>query len=133
MELCLRLRQYIKDYRARQSNFKGLPRAIVISSILRPSKKFLSQRIVEAIGLINLISEIPSKYSINTAGVKTLLYIHSLLRFRNQSGCTSVRESDDMEGIGIFKRDFVAMPQLEGQRLLNGKQIYYGRSVDDRS
>ena len=52
---------------------------------------------------------------------------------RNQSGCTDVKENDDMEGIGIFKRYFVVAPQLDGQRLLDSKQIYYGRPVDDRS
>ena len=52
---------------------------------------------------------------------------------RNQGGCTGVRESDDMEDIGIFKRNFVAVPQLDKRRLLAGRQIYYRRSMDDRS
>ena len=52
---------------------------------------------------------------------------------RNQSSCTGVKESDDMEGIGIFKRYSVATPRLDGQRLLDSKQIYHRRSVDDRS
>ena len=58
---------------------------------------------------------------------------YRLLEFRNQSDCTGVRGSDDMEGIGIFKRSFVAAPQLSGRRLLDSKQIYHRRSVDDRS
>ena len=74
---------------------------------------------------------------INTAGVKTLLYIapllYHLLEFRNQSGCIGVKENDDMKDIGIFTRYLVAAPQLDGRRLLEGEQIYYGKSVDDRS
>lgn len=52
---------------------------------------------------------------------------------RNQNNCTGVKENNYMEGIGIFMQNFVAAPQLDGQRLLDGKQIYYGRPVDDRS
>ena len=52
---------------------------------------------------------------------------------RNQSSCTGVKENDYMEDIGIFKRYFVVTPRLDGQRLLDSKQIYYGRPVDDRS
>ena len=74
---------------------------------------------------------------INTAGVKALLYmaplLYHLLEFRNQSGCTDVKGNDDMEGIGIFMQHFVAAPQLDKRQLLEGEQLYYGKSVDDRS
>ena len=74
---------------------------------------------------------------IKTAGVKALLCIppllYRLLEFRNQSGCTNVKENDDMEGIGIFMQYFVAAPQLDDRRFLEGEQLYYGRPVDDRS
>ena len=50
--------------------FQGLPRAIVILSVLRPSKKFLPHCLVEAVGLINLISEIPSKMFIEVKSIQ---------------------------------------------------------------
>ena len=42
---------------------------------------------------------------------------------RNQSGCTGVKESDDMKGIGIFKRYFGA---VTNQRFLSRKWIIMG-------